>query len=127
MELGPNQTQWLQALRSGLYDQGRYALNRTNAFCCLGVACEIFDVKKTISHGTTTVAYGRYLDECGAPIETIDLLQLYGSAGESHAYYDDGETDNHRSLANLNDNGRSFLEIADTIEANPASYFRSPK
>lgn len=34
--------QWLKALRSGEYEQGRHELKRTdNTYCCLGVAGEI--------------------------------------------------------------------------------------
>lgn len=34
--------QWVEALRSGKYKQGRKALkNRDNEFCCLGVLCDI--------------------------------------------------------------------------------------
>lgn len=34
---------WLEALRSGLYQQGRGALRpTTSTFCCLGVLCDLF-------------------------------------------------------------------------------------
>lgn len=34
--------QWVEALRSGKYKQGRQALrNRNDEFCCLGVLCDI--------------------------------------------------------------------------------------
>lgn len=33
--------QWLDALRSGNYKQGKGALQRNGEFCCLGVACEV--------------------------------------------------------------------------------------
>lgn len=34
-------TKWLEALRSGKYEQAHRFLRVGNAFCCLGVACEI--------------------------------------------------------------------------------------
>jgi hypothetical protein len=34
-------TQWLAALRSGEYQQGKGQLNCDNTYCCLGVACDI--------------------------------------------------------------------------------------
>lgn len=32
---------WVEALRSGQYKQGRGFLKRNNAYCCLGVLCEL--------------------------------------------------------------------------------------
>lgn len=32
---------WVQALRSGEFEQGTEWLNRDGKFCCLGVACEV--------------------------------------------------------------------------------------
>jgi hypothetical protein len=36
-----NLTEWIAALRSGKYKQGRNALCKDGKYCCLGVACEI--------------------------------------------------------------------------------------
>jgi len=32
---------WIEALRSGKYEQGRGALNKDGKFCCLGVLCDL--------------------------------------------------------------------------------------
>ena len=32
---------WIQALRSGKYNQTRYILHDSQGYCCLGVACDI--------------------------------------------------------------------------------------
>ena len=64
------------------------------------------------------MAYGRSEEICGAPAETIDLLQLWGQAGD--------DIGSESSLAHLNDNGRTFAEIADHVTAHPERYFRSP-
>ena len=32
---------WVEALRSGNYEQGRYNLRRDDQFCCLGVLCDV--------------------------------------------------------------------------------------
>ncbi len=32
---------WVEALRSGNYEQGRYNLRHQNQFCCLGVLCDV--------------------------------------------------------------------------------------
>ena len=34
-------TQWVQALRSGEYQQGKKCLRANDAFCCLGVLCDL--------------------------------------------------------------------------------------
>lgn len=36
------------ALESGKYQQGKCALNNRGKYCCLGVACEIFGVQRTL-------------------------------------------------------------------------------
>jgi len=36
-----NKAKWLEALRSGEYKQGSYALHKSDRFCCLGVAIEV--------------------------------------------------------------------------------------
>ena len=118
MELGPNQTRWIEALKSGLYAQGVFALRRDDKFCCLGVACEIFGVPRTPTTGSNEMAYGLSEEICGAPIETIDLLQLWGTAGD--------DIGSQSSLATLNDNGHTFAEIATLLETSPERYFRSP-
>jgi hypothetical protein len=41
----PEQEEWLQALESGKYMQGRKWLNKGGNMCCLGVACELFKEK----------------------------------------------------------------------------------
>ena len=118
-QLGPNQTLWLEALRSGLYAQGTGYLNHTDKFCCLGVACEIFtdplDLDTDLD-GLVTIYEGRR--SC-APEAIIDRLGLRGELGESFS--------NRSSLAQLNDDQISFHEIADLVTADPAVYFRSPR
>ena len=34
--------EWVDALRSGKYDQGHGQLREQNSFCCLGVLCDIY-------------------------------------------------------------------------------------
>ena len=121
MELGPNQTLWLQALRSGLYAQGKHHLNNPDGFCCLGVACEIFkDTLDLVVQILPTQTF--YQGSSGtAPVRVINHLGLYSDVGGA-----DPATGGH-DLAHLNDDGVSFHEIAARIAANPSMYFRSPK
>ena len=41
-ELTPVQRQWVEALRSGKYQQAKGSLRRGDAMCCLGVACDLY-------------------------------------------------------------------------------------
>lgn len=101
---------WLAALRSGEFKQAQGSLvrglrdgqgNPTGqlGYCCLGVLC---------------VAMGWELrDEIGGAFTGISSgpPQLIGP------YNDSGLTDDNRAyLAQLNDSGRTFAEIADVIE-----------
>ena len=119
MELGPNQTQWLTALRSGTYAQGPFSLRVGDNHCCLGVACEVFNVVKVTPWNSADTRYGDAEETTSAPKEIIELLQFYGVVGE--------DLDGNNSLAGMNDNGRTFAEIATIIETHPERYFRSPK
>lgn len=40
-DIAANREEWAAALESGRYAQGAGVLRRGNAFCCLGVACDI--------------------------------------------------------------------------------------
>ncbi len=40
---------WVEALRSGKYQQGRQYLNKDGKFCCLGVLCEIEGLRAEVS------------------------------------------------------------------------------
>lgn len=110
---------WLEALRSGKYDQGESQLvivadedNRRNRYCCLGLLAEIAGLNP---ERFPTHAYlgesGLNNAECG--------LGPWSSAGPS---FDPSDETTHttfqRKLAGMNDNGKSFAEIADWIEAN---------
>jgi hypothetical protein len=37
---------WIDALRSGKYQQGKFALNYQDRFCCLGVLCDLYDQQR---------------------------------------------------------------------------------
>lgn len=92
---------WLEALRSGKYEQGKGELFYEGKYCCLGVAAA----------------------ECGVPLKYIKgkgFLFL----GETHF---DSVPNILRgsftkpipnSLSAMNDNGKTFTEIANWIEEN---------
>ncbi len=111
--------QWVRALRSGKYSQIQDALCDGSGFCCLGVLAE----EAGVQWETTEGRYRNYLfpkasdpsrvsEETGLiPLAAAPLLtDLYLQAKMPEA----GTIQNH--LVQLNDNGRSFDEIADEIE-----------
>jgi len=93
---------WVKALRSGKYKQGDGRLydEKTNTYCCLGVLCEIEGIKYS---KTNEYYQGKSLvDESGR------LPKKYKV--KSGFFMD--------NLAQLNDHGLTFKQIAKIIEKN---------
>lgn len=118
-QLGPNQQRWLDALRSGEYEQGRDRLCIDNRYCCLGVAAELFQTSRTeitVDPRHNIKSYDG--DHFFAPSYVIAALGLRTNTGSA---FKSGV-----GLAGLNDRGVSFSEIAAHIEADPSNYFGEP-
>lgn len=123
MELGPNQKAWVDALRSGNYQQGTEVLhsitNEVSYFCCLGVLCEMnkehLDVMVVNRMSRVITEYDHR--------QSFLPSKLVGAYG----FHDDlglNIVDDEKTLAALNDAcDYSFSDIADIIEANPEHYF----
>jgi hypothetical protein len=98
---------WCAALRSGEYKQGKHVLRNPedNSYCCLGVA---YKVAKGVNPPDHTL--GGYIvgdiDTDGVP----DMLIGTGADAGIHTP--------RYVLVKMNDDGKSFLEIADYIEQN---------
>lgn len=91
---------WLDALRSGKYEQGRGGLRVNNTFCCLGVLCDVSGIGEWMDRGN----YHAYLDSAG----TLSYTEIR-TFGISHREAD--------TLMDMNDYQRkTFPEIADEIE-----------
>lgn len=119
------------ALRSGEYSQGIGRLRYGDKFCCLGVACNIYQELtgngKWHHHPSieTMEFVGRtpdgvfYSEAYNLPVAVRDFFGFkYG--GEFNEDLADHDAD---SLIQLNDNGASFAEIADIIESEPEGLF----
>lgn len=93
---------WITALRSGEYKQARGWLRRDDAFCCLGVLCDIS------GRGEWRGNQFNFPDDHrlgGLPVRWAKEIGV-GQSAEA-------------KLAAMNDaRGASFCEIADWIEAN---------
>lgn len=107
---GEFRTKWLEALRSGRYEQATGALYnyQSGGYCCLGVACDIvgIDLKDE--------KVGKYLSEdYPRALFEEDRHQNAKKIPEALLY----ERDFYRDLADKNDsNTMTFLDIADYIE-----------
>ncbi len=116
--------EWVKALKSGKYKQGRRELKtKESEYCCLGVLCELhrethpdfcWKFPQRMPSGREVIYYGsnnpRGNIEYG--ILPIDVFNWAGLP-QSNPFVnkDTGET-----LASLNDGGATFDVIADIIE-----------
>lgn len=97
---------WVDALRSGEYKQGMYALRKGNDFCCLGVLCDISDKFKWVQAGINST-YFKYGNEMSSlPEEVANWASLCRFSGLI------------TSLTQRNDNSVPFVDIANYIEEN---------
>lgn len=91
---------WIAALRSGEFSQAKTRLRDGDAYCCLGVLCQV-------SGGMSDSEWESYRYSFAHP--TLVKAGLYGGTTlprDSIA----------KKLADMNDMGKSFAEIADYIE-----------
>lgn len=100
-------TKWLDALRGGLFAQGTEFMRRGDWYCGLGVLCAISEqCKFTVSQQSSRRFEGVY---------EVDALDGSSASGLVTEWIGD---EAYQAIARMNDNGKSFAEIADWIEAN---------
>lgn len=93
--------EWVKALRSGKYIQGRFHLKKNDKYCCLGVLTDLYN-KKFKKRDRGLCSRNRTLSK---------RIQEWAQLKSDILCHDSIIT-----LARLNDDGRSFAEIADIIE-----------
>ena len=131
---------WCEALESGKYKQADGQLRAGDAFCCLGVACDLSGTGDWEGDAYHTVTYG--LDDFTLPFPVREMLALATSTGDfefstlpsdlqtsiaqiAEANGRSGEIDGPPSdLAGLNDYSVPFPLIAKVIRARPKGLFR---
>jgi hypothetical protein len=86
---------WIAALRSGKYKQGIGYLEYSNKFCCLGVLCLVQDRQ---------------------PAKMYPRLEMRGTSELPVELSGGLDSMTCENLANMNDSGVSFSEIAQYIE-----------
>jgi hypothetical protein len=110
--------QWIEALRSGKYQQGKFALRTVdNEFCCLGVLC---DIVRPDGWSDTTVESDVAETDVYEFVEGKDTYEgaLPDGVGEAVGIDLWARHDVTDELIEMNDKGTPFAEIADYIEAN---------
>ena len=113
---------WVEALESGDYKQTTGRLHDDDGYCCLGVACEISGLVTWDQPAEARHYNAIYDPETGdfstvaLPLRVAKWLGLSGLDGDFHS-------DTHsyilESLANINDGGASFADIAALIRTEP--------
>jgi hypothetical protein len=113
LDMNPEiRTQWCAALRSGKYTQAKAGLRRDGGYCCLGVLCDLA-VKAGVLTPPVQLDSHRW-----AFAGRLDLLppvvaDWAGIAEENPAVQGGGDL---IGLAEENDNGLPFGQIADLID-----------
>jgi hypothetical protein len=112
---------WVQALKSGQYQQGQHELHpEADSYCCLGVLCELYRAEQGKGewrqgpmggehHIFTEGVDGDY-ETAVLPKAVKDWAGMQSSVGEIVGTDD--------ALSALNDEGMEFSQLADLIERN---------
>jgi hypothetical protein len=111
--------EWLDALRSGEYQQasGKLYDAQTGGYCCLGVLCDLAERRGIVSRtadGDGTVFFG----SAHAIVDDDGVQEWAGLVSPNPEVPDPDYVDGKfkTSLAGLNDEGKTFAELADMIE-----------
>lgn len=105
---------WLEALRSGRYQQGEKALKDGPCFCCLGVALDVIDSAQWGANG-----WGVRDEHDGPVFSMSDTVELSAQLGvPEYACSLLADMNDGTQTGGLEERRLSFAEIADWIEAN---------
>lgn len=103
----------IKALRSGKYKQTRGQLRYDNTFCCLGVACDLWGPEEW--RGYNGFGYDYESTRLTKPV--MEWLGWTDPEGLILFMQKDGLGLMHSRLTTLNDDGLTFDQIADIIQA----------
>lgn len=120
MNLTKPQQLWVNALRSGEYKQTTEQLNDGDGgFCCLGVLCDLYEKEtgNTFTKNEDGVyTYGE-IRELGLALEyDYDAVKKWAGLKSVNGEFRETDDDENTCLAELNDDGYSFFDIANVIE-----------
>ena len=119
---------WVDALRSGNYQQGLGQLRCGDTYCCLGVLCDLhdrdqggpgWDDKDQTYLRCDALLPGEVAKWAGTIADDSDFaLGEFNVSLPDCSLDDPSFADHEYDLTEVNDNGFSFLQIADLIEQN---------
>ena len=122
---------WIETLRGDKYEQGQgYLRTQDDTYCCLGVVCDLVDPRGWVEIENADEGEWGYLSRgpdaetfvTGVlPLQIMNALCFGRSGGEFVTGFFSPrpareDEDDEDSLISMNDGGRTFGEIADTIE-----------
>lgn len=110
---------WAKDLLNPRIKQDVGALRTKDGYCCLGRACVVAGLRAKRDHSTTTYKYENKSSEL--PISVVRKYDIYSEGGSrrDHQPIVIGDRDSrYRSLADANDQGITFKEIAAYIRKN---------
>ena len=114
---------WIKALRSGEYLQGEGALRQEfvdideSLYCCLGVLCDLYARSVENSPAWTSGDASEHVRRYGGRESyPPSFVMEWAGLGDEEGSYTLSGNGGASSLAELNDRGRTFEEIASVIE-----------
>ena len=126
---------WITALESGTYAKGKGYLRQTYKYCCLGVACDLYD-RNSWNQVSNIFKTGTKPTAIELPAEVQHALQLKTAAGhfnvgelssELRKKIKAGSTINNdhweNSLVEINDTTHGFNLIIQVLKERPPSLF----
>ena len=116
--MNENSMKWIDALISGEYNQTKGTLQDKKGFCCLGVACKVYE--QETGNKLPVNEFGTFRED--ALIREYKCVREWLGLSSGLGRFQ--ETGGDCSLTKLNDEGKSFNEIADLIESEPPGLFR---
>lgn len=123
-EVAAHRREWVAALRSGRFRQDRGKLRTKVGYCCLGVAEEVRGCVWT-EHVSVSKSYFVIDITSTGDYETNylsrDAMVYYGLV-VNDPFVRTGADNSVAHLSRLNDQGNRLAQIADLIEAQPASW-----
>lgn len=109
---------WVAALRSGEYEQTTGALRKEGGYCCLGVLCDV--VGATWKYDDEDDIWDAHF-EGSTEAGVLPFSVASRAFGSSHiqdpgVVVYSGDRNHKTTLSVLNDDGKTFAEIATIIE-----------
>jgi hypothetical protein len=101
---------WVDALRSGDYQQGRNYLRTDNGFCCLGVLCDLYGKENNVEWNLANNGHNYEFQDMESYLPSS--VRKWAGVEGCNPHINDGES----TLVRLNDSGSTFEQIADVIE-----------